>query len=64
MSQFKLIENGFLMLKEDASYASPIASLFYEYYDDISLLKQKGVGLCVRGVQRSAETSLRTRLRR
>ncbi len=41
MSQFKLIENGFLMLKEDASYASPIASLFYEYYDDLTVLKQK-----------------------
>lgn len=41
MSQFKLLENGFLMLKEDLSYSSPIASLFYEYYDDIKQLKQK-----------------------
>ena len=41
MSQFKLIENGFLMLKEDASYSSPIATLFYEYYDDLELLEQK-----------------------
>ena len=33
MSLFKLQENGFLMLKEDPSYSSPIATLFYEYYD-------------------------------
>jgi len=39
MSEFKLLENGFLMLKEDSSYASPIATLFYEYYDDFDTLK-------------------------
>ncbi len=41
MSHFKIIENGFIMLKEDASYASPIASLFYEYYEDLDKLKMK-----------------------
>lgn len=41
MSQFKLVENGFLMLKEDASYASPIATLFFEYYEDADALQQK-----------------------
>ncbi len=41
MSEFDLLENGFLMLKEDASYSSPIASLFYEYYDDINSLQEK-----------------------
>jgi hypothetical protein len=41
MSEFKLLENGFLMLKEDKSYSSPIASLFYEYYDDHDQLQQK-----------------------
>jgi len=41
MSEFKLVENGFLMLKEDPSYASPIATLFYEYYDDISVLEEQ-----------------------
>ncbi len=41
MSEFKLIENGFLMLKEDPSYASPIATLFYEYYDDLSVLQEQ-----------------------
>ncbi len=32
MSNFKILENGFLLLKEDESYASPIATLFYETY--------------------------------
>lgn len=32
MSNYKLLENGFLMLKEDISYSSPIATLFYETY--------------------------------
>lgn len=41
MSRFELLENGFVMLKEDASYASPIATLFYEYYNDEDSLKKK-----------------------
>jgi hypothetical protein len=41
MSQFKLLENGFVMLKEDPSYASPIATIFYEYYDDQDEVKNK-----------------------
>lgn len=41
MSLFKLQENGFLMLKEDESYASPIATLFYEYYNSESKLISK-----------------------
>ena len=39
MSEFDLIENGFLMLKEDESFSSPIATLFYEYYNDVDSLK-------------------------
>ena len=39
MSLFDLLENGFLMLKEDKSYSSPISSLFYEKYDDLEALK-------------------------
>lgn len=38
MSNFKLLDNGFLTLKEDSSYASPISSVFYEYYDDAEAL--------------------------
>ena len=41
MSQFKLLENGFVMLKEDKSFSSPIASIFYEYYDSQEELMQK-----------------------
>lgn len=41
MSNFKLLDNGFLTIKEDTSYASPISSVFYEYYDDIDAIKQK-----------------------
>lgn len=41
MSEFDILENGFLMIKEDKSYASPIASVFYEYYDNSDNLKIK-----------------------
>lgn len=41
MSEFDMLENGFLMIKQDESYASPIATLFYEYYQDISELEQE-----------------------
>ena len=41
MSLFDIRENGFLMLKEDESYSSPISSLFYEYYENIEELKNK-----------------------
>lgn len=41
MSEFDILENGFLMIKEDSSYASPIASIFYEYYDNADDLKIK-----------------------
>ncbi len=41
MSLFDLLENGFLMIKEDKSYASPISSVFYEYYDNTDALLQK-----------------------
>lgn len=41
MSNFDLLDNEFLTIKEDKSYASPIASVFYEYYDDLETLKSK-----------------------
>lgn len=41
MSNFKLLDNGFLTIKEDASYASPISSVFYEFYDDIQSVNDK-----------------------
>jgi hypothetical protein len=39
MSNFKLLDNGFLTIKEDKSHASPISSVFYEFYDDITDLQ-------------------------
>ena len=41
MSRFQLLENGFLMLKEDSRYSSPIATLFYEYYGSEKELMQR-----------------------
>jgi len=36
-----LLDNDFLLLKEDAAYSSPIGVLFYEFYDDIKVLNKK-----------------------
>lgn len=41
MSNFKLLDNGFLTIKEDSSFASPISSVFYEYYDAVDDLKEE-----------------------
>jgi hypothetical protein len=41
MSNFNLLDNEFLIIKEDTSYASPISSVFYEFYDDLSTLKNR-----------------------
>ncbi|GIZ07605.1 acyl-CoA reductase [Flavobacterium sp. UMI-01] len=41
MSNFQLLDNGFLTLKEDTSHASPISSVFYEYYDDLAKLEKR-----------------------
>ncbi|MEX2349788.1 MAG: acyl-CoA reductase [Flavobacteriaceae bacterium] len=41
MSEFNIRDNGFFMLKEDASYSSPIATTFYEVYSDKTKLENK-----------------------
>lgn len=41
MSELNILDNGFLVLKEDNTYGSPIATLFYEYYQDQETLSQK-----------------------
>jgi hypothetical protein len=41
MSEFNILDNGFLMLKEDEGYASPISTVFYEYYESIDQFKSK-----------------------
>ncbi|HBD25732.1 acyl-CoA reductase [Flavobacterium sp.] len=35
MSNFQLLDNEFLTIKEDSSYASPISSVFYEFYENL-----------------------------
>lgn len=41
MSNFQLLDNEFLTIKEDMSHASPISSVFYEYYEDINEIKTR-----------------------
>ena len=41
MSEFDMLENGFLMIKEDESFSSPIATVFYEFYNSENQLKEK-----------------------
>jgi hypothetical protein len=41
MSNFKLLDNEFLTIKEDVSYASPISSVFYEFYQDLASIEQR-----------------------
>ena len=40
MGSNKLVENGFLIMKEDKSLLSPVAMLYYEYYDDFNIVEQ------------------------
>ena len=37
----KMLENGFLLIREDVLLASPISMLHYEYYDDLEVLKEE-----------------------
>ena len=41
MSNFKLLDNEFLTLKEDSSYASPISSVFYERYKNLEEIQSR-----------------------
>lgn len=41
MSKLAIWENGFVILKEDENLASPIAVVFFEYYDNLSELNTK-----------------------
>jgi hypothetical protein len=41
MSNFQLLDNEFLTIKEDISHASPISSVFYEYYEDVNEVKAR-----------------------
>ena len=39
MGNHKVVENGFVILKEDKLINSPVSVLLYEYYNEISLVK-------------------------
>ena len=39
LNQVELIENGFLLMKEDKGIHSPVGVLFYEFYDEIEQIK-------------------------
>jgi len=41
MSEFDMLDNGFMILKEDSSYSSPIATIFYENYNSLEELNKK-----------------------
>ncbi len=41
MSNFKLLDNGFLTIKEDVSHASPISSVFYEFYENLNEVENR-----------------------
>jgi hypothetical protein len=41
MSGFDLLDNEFLLLKEDSGYSSPISVIYYEYYSDLKSLHKK-----------------------
>lgn len=54
LNQENLLDNGFILLKEDERLASPTASLFFEYYDnpesvDERLKKDKSEIQCIIG---------------
>ena len=34
------LDNGFLLMKEDHSFHSPVSMVYYQYYNDIDVLKQ------------------------
>ena len=40
LSQAELIENGFLLMKEDEGIHSPVGVLFYEFYDNMEDVKR------------------------
>jgi hypothetical protein len=41
MSNIKLLDNEFLLLKQDEGYASPISVVFYEYYTNLEALTER-----------------------
>lgn len=40
MSEFDLLDNGFMLLRESDSFGSPVACLHYSYYDELASLQK------------------------
>ena len=40
LENFKILENGFILLKEDEALFSPIGTLYYEFYDNLDNLEK------------------------
>ncbi|RNC90130.1 MAG: acyl-CoA reductase [Allomuricauda sp.] len=40
MSDFKILDNGFMILKQDEGLHSPISVLYFDYYDDLQSIGQ------------------------
>lgn len=41
MSNFQILDNEFMTIKEDSSYLSPISSVFYEFYENLENVKSR-----------------------
>ena len=41
MSNFQLLDNEFMTIKEDTSYSSPISSVFYEFYETLEEIQTR-----------------------
>ncbi len=41
MDRKTIVENGFLLMKEDKALTSPVATLFYEYYENETEIEQR-----------------------
>ena len=41
MNNIKFLDNGFAILKEEVSYASPISVIYYERYTDIKTVEKE-----------------------
>lgn len=41
MSNFIILDNEFMIIKEDSNYSSPISSVFYEFYDNLEDIKTR-----------------------
>ena len=46
MGKNKLVENGFVLLKEDTSFLSPVSMIFFEYYHDLCDVEDHLSGYC------------------